>query len=312
MSSAVSIKRPALKIPHLNTENALPVLAICAGQMLWGISYMFTKVATQSATTSQLLSIRFIIAFIFINLMMIGGKHKVSIKGKSIKHILVLLAIQPVYFYFESNGVLYTNATVSGVMLSTVPVVSIVFAVIFLKEYPTKRQALFCLLPIAGVILITAAGSSLGVIQPIGIVFLLMTCVASAIHKIVNKKASDEYSTFERSYFIILATGVTYTFLALRSFNWNFAEYIQPIFEPSFLTSALVLSIFCTVLAQFLINYAASKLSVTKLASFGPVSTLTSLFAGVIFLSEPLTAVSIIGSALIIFGIWQVSMSNAK
>ncbi|MCD8037397.1 MAG: DMT family transporter [Clostridiales bacterium] len=312
MNNTASIKEPTSKTPRLNNKEALPFIAMCIAELFWGISYMFTKVATQSATASQLLSIRFVIAFILINLMMLGGKHKVSIKGKSKKPLIILMLLQPVYSYCESSGVLYTNSTVSGVILSTVSVVSIVFAVIFLKEYPTRRQVLFCFLPVIGVIIITVSGKSLGIVTPIGIIFLILACVTCAAQKIFNKEASAEYSTFERSYFIILTSGVTFTFSALRSFDWNFAEYIQPIFVPSFLASVLFLSISCTLLAQFLINYAAGKLSVTKLASFAPLSTLCSMFAGVIFLGEPLTLASIIGSALIIFGIWQVSAAKNK
>lgn len=305
-------KRTYIKTPNIDIKNSLPILAVCAGQILWGLSYIFSKTAMESAAPSQLLSIRFIIAFIFMNLMLIGKKHRVTLKGKPIRPLVILAVIQPVYFYFESCGILYTNATVSGVILSAVPVVSIIFAVILLKEYPTRRQALFCLLPIIGVILITAAGSSLGVVTPIGIMFLLLTCLASASHKIANKKAAEEYTAFERTYFIVLATGVTFTLAALKSVGWSFSEYIKPIFDLSFLCSVLMLSIFCTVVANVLVNYAAGKLSVAKLASFGPLSTLCSMFAGVMFLGEPLTSMSLVGSLLIILGIWQVSKAKSQ
>ncbi len=314
MSSITNVfhKNTCVKTPDINIEKILPILAVCAGQMLWGISYIFTKVATASASPSQLLSIRFLIAFIFMNLMMLRGKYKISLKGKPIKPLLLLMAVQPVYYYFESCGILYTNATVSGVILSVVPVVSIVFAVIFLKEYPTRRQAGFCLLPILGVILITMAGSSMGVVTAVGIIFLLLACLASASHKIINRRASAEFTPFERTYFIVLATAVTFTITAMRSVNWSFSKYIKPVSNPGFMFSVLILSIFCTVLSEFLVNYAAGKLSVTKLASFGPLSTLCSMFAGIIFLGEPLTAVSLVGSLLIIFGIWQVSTAKNK
>ena len=65
---------------------------------------------------------------------------------------MLLAATEPFCFYFESCGILYTNATFAGVVLAVVPVVSILLAAVFLREFPSRRQVLFCLLPIAGVV----------------------------------------------------------------------------------------------------------------------------------------------------------------
>ena len=67
------------------------------------------------------------------------------------------------YYLFETYGILYTNSTISGLVLAMVPVVTIGTGALFLKEYPTTRQALFCSLPVAGVIIISVAGKSLEV-----------------------------------------------------------------------------------------------------------------------------------------------------
>ena len=56
-----------------------------------------------------------------------------------------------------------------------------------------------------------------------------------------------------------------------------------------------------------IVNYAAGKMSVMTLAIYGTLTTICSMFSGVIFLGEPLTPVSFIGSLLIIFGVWQVT-----
>lgn len=87
------------------------------------------------------------------------------------------------YFYFESYGILYTNATFAGVVLAVAPVVAILLSVLFLKEYPTRRQAVFCLLPVAGVMLMTVSGSSMGIIRPLGVVFLMGACLTSGAYK---------------------------------------------------------------------------------------------------------------------------------
>ncbi len=298
------------KFPAVDSQKALPILAVCAGQTIWGFSYIFTKIAMASASPDVLLSIRFIIAFALMNIMCLTGKYKISLKGKKLRSLLILGVMEPLYFYFESYGILYTNATFSGVILAVVPVVSILLAILFLKEYPTKRQALFCLLPIVGVIIITISGSALGVVSPIGVFLLLCTCLTSAAYKIVNRKSAEEFSAFERTYIVLLVSSVVFTVSALKSVNGNIHEYIKPIFNPEFIIPVAILSIFCSVMANVFVNYAAGKLSVATLATFGTLTTVWSLFAGVVFLGEPITVMSFIGSVIILIGIWQVTKAK--
>ena len=305
----------AISIPNLPavpSQKAMPILAVCAGQTIWGFSYIFTKIAMGVASPDVLLSIRFILAFLLMNIMMLTGKHKVSLKGKNIKSLLILGVMEPLYFYFESYGILYTNATFSGVIIAIVPVVSILLAVLFLKEYPTKRQTLFCLLPIVGVIIITISGSALGVVSPIGVFLLLCTCLTSAAYKIVNRKSAEEFSAFERTYIVLLVSSVVFTFSAFKSVNGNIHEYIRPIFNQQFIIPVAILSIFCSVMANVFVNYAAGKLSVATLATFGTLTTVWSMFAGVVFLGEPITVMSFVGSVIILIGIWQVTKAKPE
>ena len=100
----------------------------------------------------------------------------------------MLLLMQSLYFLFETYGVLYTNATIAGLVLAVVPVVTIGTGALFLKEYPTRRQALFCIMPVAGVIIMTISGKELGVVTFLGIVCLLLTMLVSAVLKQLTGK----------------------------------------------------------------------------------------------------------------------------
>ncbi|GFI61266.1 hypothetical protein IMSAG049_00423 [Clostridiales bacterium] len=225
---------------------------------------------------------------------MVIKKYKISFKGKNLRPILLLGIMEPLYFYAESQGILYTNATYSGIVLSVVPVVSIALAAVFLKEYPTSRQAVFSLLPVAGVVISAVSGCSLGIVTPLGAFFLTVTCLSSAAYKIFNRKAAEEFSVFERTYAVIFICSLIYTISGLHSLNWSFKEYIAPVFNPYFILPVLVLSIFCSVICNLLVNYAAGKLSVAKFSAFGTLTTLFSMFSGVLFLGEPFTAVCLL------------------
>lgn len=288
-------------------EKYQAIAAAAIGNTVWGFSFLFTKVGMNTATPEVLLSIRFIMAVIMVTVLMVSGKVRISLRGKNVKPLIWLGILELAYFYFETYGVYYTNATFAGVVLSTTPVVSMAAAAAFLKEYPTRRQAVFCLLPIAGVVIVTLAGNSMGIIRSLGAVFLLLTCAVSAAYKTINRRCAQEFTGFERTYAVLLMSVAVFTFAAFRSVDWSLTEYLRPLSDPGFLISVLILSAFCSVGANVMVNYAAGRMSVVQLATYGALTTVCSMFSGVIFLHEPVTLLSFLGSILILVGVWQVT-----
>ena len=276
------------------------------GHAVWGMSYLFSRIALQIAGTDILLSMRFLLAVLLMTVMILLGKARVSFRGKNWKPLLLLAATELGCFFFESYGILYTNATFAGVVSAVSPVVAVGLAILFLREYPSRRQAVFCLLPVIGVIVMTVSGNSLGIVRPIGVVCMICTCVLSAAYKTANRKAAEEFSPFERTYVVLLACAAVFTLSALLRVGGDWKAYFAPLAEPSFCVSLVVLSVLSSVAANMLINYAAGKISVTQLTSLGSLTTLCSMFAGVIFLKEPMSAGLLFGAVLILVGIRQV------
>ena len=277
---------------------SLPVLAACAGQTIWGFSYLFIRVALRYAQPDVMLAMRFVLAFLLINIPLLTGRQKISLKGKPLKPLVLFAITEPLYFLAESYAVLYTNSTYTGVMLAVSPIGSIALAALLLREFPSKRQLLFCLLPITGVILITLSGSSLGIVTPKGAFFLAATCLVSASMRTLNRLSSQSYTSFERT--------AVFFVIALVRFRDQPQAFTEPLSHPLFLLAIIVLSVFCSVAANLLVNYAAGNMPVATFSSFGTITTVCSTFSGVLFLHEPLTLASLAGAILIIVGIRQV------
>ena len=73
----------------------------------------------------------------------------------------------------------------------------------------------------------------------------------------------------------------------------------------------LLLSVFCSIAANMLVNYGAGRISVTKMSAIGNINTVVSAFAGVVFLKEPFTWVMLLGSVLVLVGVRQVTKQGA-
>lgn len=296
----------------MNKHQAVPLLCGIGGNIIWGFSYLFTRVAQQSAPPMIQISLRFTLAFLLMNLLLLTGAQKLHLKGKKLRSLLTMAALEPIYFFCESYGIYYTNSTFAGVALAIVPIFSIIIAYFAIREKPTCLQVLFSILPIAGVVMLTLAGSAMGVIRPIGAVLVFGACMCAAVFRVVNRDSSAQFSSFERSYAIMGSCCIVFNAVALLSVRGDFSPYIRALTTPSFIWSTVVLAVFCSVAANLLVNYATGFLSVATCSNLGSIITVCAMFAGVIFLHEPMNAVSLIGSALVAIGIALVAKEERK
>lgn len=284
----------------------LAVFCAALGNVFWGFSFLLIRIAQRTATSDILLSHRFVLSAILMLIPVLLGKVKISFKGKKIWPIVILLVSQVAYFAAESHAIGQTNSTIAGLVLAVVPVVTIATGALFLKEYPTKRQALFCLLPVAGVILMTVSGKELGVVTPMGILLLGLTLLCSTVYKTVNRVASQEFSTYERTLLVLAVSAVSFTLSAMNGVGWDIKAYVAPLSELSYLACMLSLSLLCSLAANLLVNYAVGKMSVFKAASFGALSSLCTMIGGLL-LKEPFTWELVLGAVLIVVGIRQIT-----
>lgn len=293
---------------HSNQQYRLALLAALAGNAIWGFSFLFTRTALKVVDLpAVLLSMRFVMAFLIMTGMILMGKAKFTLKGKKILPLLFLGIVEPLCFLLETYGILYTNATVAGVVMAVSPIVSILLAALLLHEIPSRGQLLFCLLPVAGVILITVAGSDLGIVTPLGMILLLGNCFTAGAYRTANRKSAEEFTAFERTYAVVTISAVAFLTMALIQLKGDVGAYLAPLGDVSYVTSLLVLSVFCSVVAYLLVNFGSGLMSVAKMATFGAISTVCSTFAGVVLLKEPVSWLILVGAALIILGVWQVT-----
>lgn len=297
----------------MQNKTTKAVLCATLGNIIWGFSFLFTKVGLEFVhNPNVMLAHRFFLSSLFMLVPLLIGRSRISFRGKKWGLVLLLLLMQLCYYLFESYALLYTNTTISGLVLAAVPVVAIGTGIVFLKEYPTKRQVLFCVLPVTGVIMITVSGGEMGVIPLRGGIFLLLTLLSSAIYKTVNRRVAEEFSPYERTFMVLTISALTFAVAGLKSVSWDVSTFFAPLMHPKYFGAVVSLSLFCSIGANLLVNYAAGNMSVFKVSSFGSLSTLCAALVGVVFLKEPVSAALILGAILILVGIRLVTKSQQE
>lgn len=87
----------------------------------------------------------------------------------------------------------------------------------------------------------------------------------------------------------------------------DLTAYAAPMRQPGLWGVVVLLSVFCSIAANMLVNYGAGRISVTKMSAIGNINTGVSAFAGVVFLHEPFTLVMLLGAVLVLIGVQQVT-----
>ena len=216
-----------------------------------------------------------------------------------------------VYFFGEQYGILHSTTIFSGVMISTIPIFSILAAVPVLREKPTAGQALFSLLSVGGVVGIGLLNSS-GTLDRIGVAALLVAVFSAVIYTLLSRGISGNYSSFQRSYSMLGIGAVVFTAMALVAVRGSAAAYFRPFASPGYAAAVLYLALLCSVLCYFLSSYCLSVLSVARATVFANLTTAVSVLAGALILREPLPPVGVVCCALILIGIYGVQRTAAK
>ena len=295
---------------------------ICAalGNGIFGFSFMFSRIALGIAQPFVMLMYRFVITLIVLLGVAAWAARRPAraaeqgidwlrfdLRGKNIWPLVGIGVIQPVgYFLCESYGISLTNATFSGVIIALVPIAAMISGAISLGEIPKGRQIAFSLLSITGVILMTLQQNAEGQIHALGVVLLIGAVVTGAYFNVMSRKASAQFSVLERTVVMMAVAAGTFTVLAVIQCRSDLTQLIEPMRHAPFLGAMAYLALCSSIVAFLSLNFANNYLPVAKSTAFANLTTVISLFAGVIFLHEPFGVVSLAASVMIVAGIWGV------
>ncbi len=282
-------------------------LATIACHTLWGFSFMASRVALDAAHVFLLLSHRFLLAFLVMNLLLLTRSVRLCLRGKKVLLLVLLGLVEPViYFFGEQYGLLHSNTIFSGVMIAMIPIVSMLAAAPILGERPTLGQLLFGLVSVGGVVGIGLQSKSSGALDWIGVMALLVAVASATAYTLLSRGISESFTPFERTYMMMAVGAVVFTALAMIHSRGSVGAYLRPLEEPSYLTSVLFLSIGCSVVSYFLSGYALSNMPVAQETVFANLTTAVSVFAGAVLLREPFSRLGGLFCLLILLGIYGV------
>lgn len=281
------------------------ILYACAVSLIYGVSFIFTKTASENYSPFTVLAWRFGFAFIMMLLAVAMGLLKVNFKGKNMRKFLPLAIMFPgIYYTAETYGIKFATAAEAGLITSTGPILTLLFTFLIIKEKPTLHQFWGIILTFIGIVISILSGSLTPTFSPIGYGLLFFGIFSYTIYAILLYK-EEEFTASEKTLISMGLGAICFFILGFSEalLAGDLSTFFRAPLQLGFLGSILFLSLFCSVIAFFL-NVASLKLLGTnKKASFGGLTTFISILSGILILKEPFNAGQVIAAVLIVAGI---------
>lgn len=293
-------------------KQTLGMLAALCANLIFGFSFLFSKLALSVAHPLLILAVRFTVAFLTLNILVAFRAVKISFKGKKIGRLLLMSVAQPLlYFIFELYGLSLTSSALSGIIISLVPVGVLLFSGVFLGEKPTKLQVACTAVSIVGVSAVSLLSNDGSKNHIIGVILVLLAAITASVFNLLSRSESANFSPFERTYFMFLVGCVGFNAIALSVLRGEYFPLLASAFcSTDFIIAIIYLAVVSSVLAFLLYNYSTTVISAVRAASFSNIITVVSLLAGMIILKEDFSILQAIICVPIILGVWGVNKSN--
>ncbi len=269
--------------------------------ILWGTSFVWSKVALQYYNTNTIVFFRLILsALILTPVLIVTKKFKFPAK-KHIPMFLLLALFEPfLYFLGETNGLKYLDPSMASVLISIIPLFTPFVAYLFLKDKITVVNLLGIVISIGGIMLLVFGKGMSIEVAPIGLALIMLAVVAANGYSVMIKKLPNEYSILNIIFWQNIL-GILYfsPIVALTSYNDFFVTGF--VSEGAF--AILKLGFFASTLAFLFYMYGLKFMSITKVNVFTNTIPIFTILVAWLILDEEIGMKKIVGILIVIGGV---------
>lgn len=271
--------------------------------LIWGTTFVSTKLLLNTFTPVEILFIRFVIGYIALLLFY---PKLLKIDNKQHEWLFMAAGISGItlYYLLENMALTFTTASNVGIIITIAPFFTALLASWLLTSEKKPQLTFYIgfLIALCGVILISHHSSRILELNPVGDLLAVLAAIAWAIYAILTRKIS------QLNYHPIQATRHTFFYgllfmlpiLLLMGIRFDTTDLITPVNRTNILFLGLGASALCFVTW----NIAVKLLGAVKTSVYIYLAPLITVTTSVFILSEPLTPTLITGALLTLLGLW--------
>lgn len=270
--------------------------------MIWGTTFISTKLLLGDFTPIEILFFRFLLGLLALTIVYPKGL-KVKDRKQELTFAAAGLCGICLYYLLENTALTCTMASNVGIILSVAPFFTAVLSHIFTKR-EEKLQTQFCvgfLVAMAGICLISLNGSKLE-LNPVGDILAITAAFVWSIYSLLTKKISSYgYHTIQTTR-RVFTYGILFMIPAL--FVFDFSLDVQRLARPEHAINLLYLGLGASALCFVTWNYAVKVLGAVRTSVYIYMVPVITVAMSIIVLKEEITWVAATGTGLILVGLF--------
>lgn len=292
-------------MPHSKT---IPYLEALFAVIVWGASFIATKVALQHISPIAVVWLRFSMGVLVLGIA-VSMRGRFSLPGKSEWAYFSLLGFLGITFHqwLQSNGLQTSEAGTTAWIVSTTPVFMALLGWGVLKESLSWIKTSGILLAFAGVLLVVSKGDlasiSVGRFGVPGDFLILVSSINWAVFSVLSRRGLKSHPAGWMMFYV-MSLGWLFT-SALFFAQSGLSEFTN--LMPGSWLAVIFLGIFCSGLAYIAWFDALKALPSAQTGAFLYIEPLVAVAVAYFVLGEPVTVISLAGGGVILFGVWLVN-----
>lgn len=291
-------------------DNTKGNIAAFISILIWGTTFVSSKVLLQSFLPIEIIFFRFLIGFVILCCVHPNFRKKLILKEEVYFALAGLFGVT-LYFISESTALVHTSASNVGIIVSLSPFFTAVFAKLLLKEDSIDKAffvGLVCAL--VGIVFLATQGDFSFTVNVKGDMLALLAGFCWGVYSIILKKISSfghHYIDVTRHVFFY---GVLFMipFILLSDFHFDLSRFLISVNWLNMAYLAIGASVICFISW----NCAVKILGPVKTTLYIYLVPIVSTISSVLILGDKLTIYSILGIVLILFGLIISQKRSAK
>ena len=277
---------------------------------IWGSTFVFTKLLLLGGlSAAQIFILRFIIAYVLLLAYCLYKGIRWVADSWQDELLMAMLGLTggTLYFLTENSAMLYTTTTNTSLIVSLSPLVASVLISIFYRSQRLSRlQAIGSLLAAVGVVLVVLNGHFVLHLSPIGDALAFCAALCWGVYSLLMIPANSRYDVLfitRKVFFYGLLFMIPY-------FLWKPELGINILIgKPYLVWNLLFLGSIASMLCFLAWNRVLKKLGPVVATNYVYLNPVTTIVFAWLILSEQITLFFLLGTLLIILGMYMADKS---
>jgi len=279
--------------------------------VIWGASFVATKVSLRYLSPVTLVWLRFGIGVVILGIAT-AARRQFGLPKRSELGYLALLGFLGItlHQWLQSTGLQTAQATTTGWIIATIPAFMALLGWLFLKEKLSLGQVAGITLSALGVLLVVSKGSpgnlTTGKFGTFGDILILISAPNWAVFSILSRRGLQQHPATQTMFYVMCFGWLFSTLLFLTSPQLG---EIGGMAMDGWLAT-MFLGVFVSGLAYIAWYDALKVIPAAQIGAFLYLEPLATMLLATSMLGEPLRWSSLLGGGIILAGVWMVNRSQ--